>query len=264
MPALSTLKTPVKALILGDSGMGKTGALWSLAAAGFKLKLYDVDNNAGVLSSALKDHPEALNNIEVLPLRDKLKMNARGFPDGKPQAWTNLLKALDNWPDGGTPEEWGPDTVLVLDTLTSVGRAALYMAQHLESKFGKLPEIQHYHTAGIQINGMLGNLVSDFFKCHVLVLTHVRYVESDMGISMGLPKAIGEKLSEDIPVYFNTMLALKRTGKKTVLTTRPTQLVQTKVENFASVKDEYTLIEEGKGRPGLAEFFADCGWEGPK
>jgi len=243
--------------------MGKTGALWSLAAAGFNLKIYDADNNSGVLVDALKGDLEALARVEVLNLRDKLELNAKGFASGTPHAWTNFLKALNNWPDGGSPQEWGTDTVLVVDTLTSLGKAALFQAQHLESKMGKLPEIQHYHTAGIQINAMLGNLVSDFVTCHVLVLTHVRYVDNELGAMFGLPKAIGEKLSEDVPVYFNTMLTIKQTGKRTLLVTRPTAMVRTKVEAFNSVKPEYVLVDDGKGAPGLAEFFSDCGWEGP-
>lgn len=264
MPALShDARKPIKGLILGDSGLGKTGSLWSLAAAGFKLKIYDADNNAGVLIGTLRDNPEALARIEAVSFRDKLKLNAKGFAEGVPKAWTNFLKALDNWPDGGSPSEWGTDTVIVIDTLTSLGKAALFQAQSIESKMGRLPEIQHYHTAGVQFNAVLGNLVSDFIPCHVLVLTHVKYISNDMGLTLGLPKAIGEKLSEDIPVYFNTMLALKRTGKKVVLSTKPTAMVQTKIEAFDQAKDEYTLIEDGKGKPGLAEFFADSGWPGP-
>ncbi len=264
MPALTSIKKPIKGLILADSGMGKTGSLWSLADAGFKLKIYDADNNAGVLLDALKDNPKAIAQIEVCNFRDRLELNPQGFTKGTPKAWTNFLGALNKWPDGGSPQEWGTDTVMVVDTLTSLGKAALLQAQHLESKMGRLPEIQHYHTAGIQFNSLLGNLVSDFVTCHVLVLTHVRYVENALGVNFGLPKAIGEKLSEDIPIYFNTMLALKQTGKKVVLTTKPTNLVRTKVEAFRSVKPEYALIDDGVGKPGLAEFFADCGWESPK
>lgn len=262
MPALSSIRSPIKALVLADSSTGKTGALWSLAAAGFKIKLYDADANAGVLVSALRGNPEALARIEVNTFRDALKVNGQGFSIGVPKGWANFLAALDKWPDGGSIWEWGPDTVVVVDTLTSLGRACLLKAQHIESKMGRLPEIQHYHTAGIQINAMLGNLISPDVKCHVLVLTHVKYIQNELGAMFGLPKAIGEKLSEDVPVYFNTLLALERIGKKTSLSTRPTAMVHTKVEAFDQVKPKYTLIDDGVGKPGLAEFFADCGWEG--
>lgn len=248
---------------MADSGMGKTGMLWSLAAAGFKLKIYDADNNVGVLAKALADHPQALANVEVNPFVDHFKMGANGFATGTPKAWTNFLKALDKWPDGGGANEWGPDTVIVIDTLTSLGKAALHQAQAIEAKFGRLPEIQHYHTAGIQLEGLLGNLRSDHIECHVLVLTHVKYIKNDLGAMFGLPMSVGEALSEKVPMYFNTMVTLATKGKKTVLSTRPTAMVRTKVEAFNAVKDEYVLIDEGKGKPGLAELFADCGWPGP-
>lgn len=267
MPKLVSHHAPLKAIVLGDSGTGKTGMLWSLAVAGFKLKVYDADANVGVLASALRAYPDALARVEANTFRDMLPVNAQGFSTGVPKAWTDFLRALNKWPDADGDigvQDWGPDTVVVIDTLTSLGKAALLKAQHLEAKMGKLPEIQHYHTAGIQINALLGNLVSDFVKCHVIVLTHVKYKENDLGMMFGLPKAIGEKLSEDVPVYFNTMLALKRQGKKTVISTRPTAMVQTKVEAFDQVKPEYPIIDDGKGLPGLAEFFADCGWPGPK
>lgn len=265
MPALSTIKSPVKALVLADSGLGKTGMLWSLAAAGFKLRIYDADANAGVLAAALRGNDAALARVEVNTFKDNLRINDAGFATGTPKAWPDFLKALNKWPDNPAEgiQDWGPDTVAVIDTLTSLGRAALQQAMKLENKMGKVPEIQHYHTAGFQLKDTLGNIVSDHIKCHVLVLTHIKYINNDLGAMFGLPKSIGEKLSEDIPIYFNTMLALKRTNKKTVLTTKPTAMVQTKVEAFDQVKAEYDLIDDGKGKPGLAEFFRDCGWEGP-
>lgn len=263
MPTLSAAsRKPIKGLVLADSGLGKTGMLWSLATAGFQLKLYDADANHGVLASALKDHPEAMANVQVNEFRDKLKLNDKGFADGVPKAWTGFLKALDKWPDGGGMNEWGPDVVAVFDTMTSLGKAALSQAQYIENKMGRLPEIQHYHTAMVQIEALLGNIISDHVKCHVLILTHINYTSNELGAMFGLPMAIGDKLSPKIPIYFNTMVALKRTGKKTILTTQPTAMVQTKVENFNQVQKEYELIADGVGKPGLAEFFADCGWPG--
>ena len=270
MPALTSIRTPIKALILGDSGLGKTGALWSLAAAGYNLKIYDADANANVLSSALRGNTKALSRIEVCQFKDSLRINAEGFATGAPKAWPNFLKGLlTQWPDSPADAKenvytWGPDTVVVLDTLTSLGRAALQNAMRIENKMGKVPEIQHYHTAGFQIKDTLSALMSDDVKCHVLVLTHVKYMDNDLGKMFGLPKAIGEKLSEDVPIFFNTMLALKRSNKKVVLSTKPTDMVQTKVEAFDNVKAEYDLIIDGVGKPGLAEFFHDCGWEGVK
>ena len=268
MPALTEIISPIKGLLLAPSGAGKTGALWSLAAAGFKLRIYDADRGTGVLASALKDNPEALARIEVNTFTNALKGSASGFilPDGAPKAWPNFLLALNKWPD--TPEEgpqvWGLDTVMVIDSLSILARHALLYAQHLEGKTGKQPEIQHYGTAMAQLQAVMETLYSDYVKCHVLVLTHITYVSDDLGVSSGMPMALGEKLPPILPRYFNTMLTIKSGAKSRKLVTKPTNMVQTKVEQFASVKDEYILVEGSVPRPGLAEFFVDCGWPGPK
>lgn len=271
MPALSEIKSPIKALIAAPSGSGKTGSLWSLADAGYKLRIYDADRGTGVLASALKGNPKALANVEVNTFTNQLKGSANGFvvPDGAPKAWPNFLQALNKWPDNPAegPQTWGLDTVVVLDSLSLLAKHALLYAQHIESKTGKQPEIQHYGTAMAQLEAVMATLYSDYVKCHVLVLTHITYVNDDLGVSSGLPMALGEKLPPILPRYFNTMLTIKtRSGTKAtrVLSTKPANMVQTKVEAFSSVKDEYLLVEGSEPRRGMAEFFSDCGWPGPK
>lgn len=265
MGKLSDVHSPIKALIMGPSGSGKTGALWSLAAAGFNLKIYDADRGTGVLASALKNNPEALARVEVNTFTNAIKFNAKGFaiPDGSPKAWPDLLAALNKWPDDPEKgiQDWGPDTVVIIDSLSLCGRHALLKAQHDDNnKTGKQPEIQHYGTAMAQLEAMIGALYSDYVNCHVLVLTHIAYIQDDLGISTGLPMALGEKLSPILPRYFNTMLVVKTTGNDRMLATQPTMMVKTKVENFSSVKAEYPLVKDNKSQPGLAQFFSDCGW----
>lgn len=264
MPKLATIASPLKGLVLGDSGVGKTGSLWSLADAGFKLKIYDADRGSGILAQVLKSNPEAMARVEVNFYTNKLKAGigpAKGYsvPDGTPSAWPDVLSDLNKWPDGGGIYEWGPDTVVVVDSLSLLGRHALLHAQYVEKKTGKQPEIQHYGTAQAQMEAMLATLYDDDVKCHVLILTHVSYAQSDIGVMMGFPTALGEKLGPLVPRYFNTMVVVKSAGGKRVLSTKPAAMVQTKVEAFNSVKDEYLLAEGKVSHRGMAEFFADCG-----
>lgn len=269
MTALSSIRTPIKALYMGDSGTSKTGSLWSLANAGFKIKLYDADNGFGVLNAACQHHPKAAANIEVNSFTNQLKFNEKGFPIpiGTPKAWTGFLQALNKWPDdpANSPSTWGPDTVVVIDSLTKLGRHALLNAMHIEAKTGRQPEIQHYGTAMAQLEGMISMLYSDHVKCHVIIITHIAYEKNELGSMFGLPMSLGEKLAPVIPTYFNTMIVALNKGKTKVLSTKPASMVQTKVEHFNTVKDSYVLVDEtGKGQPGLAEFFSDCGWPAPK
>src|SRR5210317_2045673 len=122
----------VKLLFIGDSGAGKTGALASLVADGYDLKIIDLD--AGL--DALFNHvsaidPKLLDKIEFESYRDDMKMSPTGpRVKGAPKAYVNTLTALESWPsDSSDPASWGENTFLVIDSLTNVGRAAFQWAK---------------------------------------------------------------------------------------------------------------------------------------
>src|SRR5215471_588653 len=113
-----------KMLIMGDSGSGKTGALTSLVALGYKLRILDYDNGLETLKQfVLKQCPEKINNVEYRTLRDRRVASPLGpVIQGQPKAFVDGLKMLDRWKydevDFGVPSEWGPDTIFVLDSLS--------------------------------------------------------------------------------------------------------------------------------------------------
>lgn len=263
-------ESSLKIMLAASSGAGKTGALWSLAAAGFNLKIFDADNGTPILSSVLEDNPKARDRIEVNQFINKTRHNGKGFPVpiGAPKAWPDALAAINKWPDGGGIYDWGSDTIVVFDSLTMFGRAALLNAQHIENKTGAKPEIQHYGTAMAQIEGLISTLYSDEVKCHILMMTHIYNERDKQGEFLGaFPASLGKGLNEVIPRYFNNILTIRQSGAgpkaKRYLSTKTTSnMVATKVENL-KLKDEYLLAEGIVPKPGMAEFFADCGWEAP-
>lgn len=276
MPSLISMSSaaPIKAIIAADSGAGKTGALWSLAAAGFKLKIFDADKGTPILASILKDKPEALANIEVNSFTNFMERDPiTGYmkPKGAPKAWPNLMDALNKWPDD--PEKkgitsWGWDTVAVFDSLTMFGRHALIYAQHLEGKSRWKPELQHYGTAMAQIEALFATLYGDDVKCHVLFLTHVKVERDEEERFLGAyPSSLGKALNGVIPRYVNDILTVKISGSgptaKRFLSTKPTANQMATKTRELSVRDEYLLAEGRTPKPGLAEYFADCGWDGP-
>lgn len=265
---------PIKALIAASSGYGKTGMLWSLVQAGFKLRIYDADRGTKIIRSACRaSNCEAQYDklVEIETFTNKLRASG-GYPvpKGKPTAWSDALAAMDKWPgpSGGSVYDWGPDTVVVIDSLTMFGRHALLLAQHMENKTGKQPEIQHYGTAMTQIEGMMALLYGEDVNCHVLVLTHVSVERTKEGEFIGaFPSSLGKGLNDVIPRYFNDILSVKMSGMgpsaKRYLSTRPTSnQIATKVAEL-STKPEYLLTNGVDPKPGLAEFFADCGWSKP-
>ena len=62
MPALGQHQSSdiVKMLFIGPSGAGKTGALASLASAGYNLRILDMDNGLDVLANVLNDPKKPL------------------------------------------------------------------------------------------------------------------------------------------------------------------------------------------------------------
>ena len=83
-----------KILLLGDAKSGKTGSLVSLVAAGYKLRILDLDNLLDILKyKVLEICPDLIDNVESRSIRDKYKSSATGTVlDGRPRAWIECLK----------------------------------------------------------------------------------------------------------------------------------------------------------------------------
>ena len=61
---------PIKGLVLGNSGAGKTGSLASLAKAGYHFHIIDYDKGTNILRNILREDGQALNRIEVETFTD--------------------------------------------------------------------------------------------------------------------------------------------------------------------------------------------------
>lgn len=219
----------LKLLLVGDSGTGKTGALLALIKAGYNIRMLDFDNGADTLVQLIKKYcPERLHQFDYITLRDKFKADAiHGIKiDGSAKAYKDGIKYLNKWDDDSTPSEWGEDTVFVLDTLSSFGRASFLWAQAMQplSAGGKKADgRQWYGTAQDSIKMVLDLLTSAEFKCHVIVSSHVQLLEISEGVFKGQVSAIGKALGSDIPKVFNYMVQAESLGqgdnvKRTILT----------------------------------------------
>lgn len=246
-----------KLLLIGDSKSGKTGALAPLAAK-FKLRILDFDNGLDALAQIVKrDSPKALENIEFRTLRDRLKSSPTGtVTDGTATAFIDGLKMLDHWKFDGTdlgpPSEWGPESILVLDSLTFMSDAAFRFREPLvpRSRDGKYDVRAVYKDAQDAIEGVLSLLTSESFRTNVIVISHVRYVDNPDGTKKGYPSAVGAALSPQIPRYFNSVaLAQTGPGGKRQIQTAATAMID--LANPASFKMLPTLPIE----TGLATFF---------
>ncbi|MGL5001839.1 MAG: AAA family ATPase [Casimicrobium sp.] len=266
MPPIAQHQTSknAKILLIGSPGAGKTGAMISLAKAGYKIKMLDLDNGVEILSNL----SDAKMSIEVETVTETYKSSVgKAMPTGG--AFPKVMKLLDAWPvewdaDGKVTKtqsitSFGPDTVFVVDSLTRLGQYAMDYVLSLNSRLGQQPQIQDWGAAMTLQEGLLKMLSSSALKCHVIVCSHVKFLESEENQAMiGLPNALGKQLPTFVGSYFNSTLFVKTrgigAGLKRLIFTKSPGIVDTKTPAPNSVKSEYPQDS------GLAEYFKDLGF----
>jgi hypothetical protein len=232
-----------KVLLVGDSGAGKTGALACLANAGYNLYIFDYDNGLDVLHSFVE--PEARSRVHFITLTDRLTTSPTGpIPLGVPSAITRAMRMLDHWcikkegeviEDCGRAKDWGERDVLVKDSLTLMGIAALRRVIVAGADRNLADRIAHpwpadYGEAMNMLEGTLQLLFSDLIQCNVVVTAHivkpfakkkVEVVRADGSTAIqeienddakGFPSALGRQLPPKVGRYFNSVLRVKTEG----------------------------------------------------
>jgi hypothetical protein len=241
----------IKLILIGDSGTGKTGALASLVKSGYRLHVLDFDNKlaGGILPILLKrDAPEKLKEVDYVALRDEFRATPAGpVVDGVPKAYAEGLKLMDKWTDGSVPKQWGQETIFVLDSLTFFADGAFNWARAMNPS-AKDPR-QWFYTAQQGVENTLALLCSVHFQTHVVVISHVNWMNRPDGTMKGYPSAVGQALGPTIPAYFENMALCETNAGKRYIRTTPTALVDLK--NPAAFKMAPQLPIE----TGLADFF---------
>lgn len=271
MPSLTQHQSNqfTKLLLIGDSGTGKTGALTSLVAAGYKLRILDFDNGLETLKQfVLKECPDKMGNIEYRTLRD----NRKAGPTGsiiEPTSFINGLRMLDTWKykyngeviDYGPPAKWGPDCVFVLDSLTFMSDAAYNFREPLaaKSRDGKFDARAVYKDAQDAVEDVLAQLNSDQFETNVIVIAHIKYMERPDGSTKGYPTTVGSALSPNVPTYFNTVAqCVTNPGGKRVIQTTATAMIDLKNPKPFEISGTYPIAS------GLATIFKELRSEAPQ
>lgn len=177
-------RQPVRAMIVGYPGTAKTGMLASLANAGYKIRMMDYDGNSQSLL-AFTD-PAKLANIDIVYLEDRMRNGERFIETtGIPTAFRAGLDLMDEWKykdaDGsqislGKSRDWGCDTVVVLDSLTTMGLASFRRQQSLSNKTPLNTTEQVWGLAMAQQEAFIEKLTSESNNFHVIVLAHLKIV----------------------------------------------------------------------------------------
>lgn len=244
----------IKLMFIGASGAGKTGALTPLLADGYTLRIIDLDGGLDALINHTKEvDPKYLDQIEFQTFRDRLKMTSQGTKvDGPPRAYANALAALEKWPDDNSdPSKWGPKTILVIDSLTNLSKAAFNWAKAVDP-MNKDPR-RWYKTAQDLIDDLLANITSTAFETNVIVISHVELTDMKDGTVKGYPSAIGQALGPKIARNFNTLLLSETVGQgknvKRKIKTAPTAMIDAKNPAPMRIEAEYEIHD------GLSKIF---------
>lgn len=266
MPTLSKHQSHsfVKLLLIGDAKSGKTGSLISLVKAGYKLRILDMDNLLDILVKLINEQcPLLIDTVEARTLRDDRKMTAAGPILTKAQAFIDATKMLDRWKykddsgdeiDLGIPGEWGPDCILVIDSLSRLCDACYDWCESVIPKGKSTGEFDGravYGNAQDAIESTLAMLTSSSFECNVIVIAHGQYMDLPDGTTKIFPQGVGQKLSPKIPQYFPNYIRYTNQGGKRKIQLTSDGMIDLANTNPGAMPEKTLPIETG-----LAEFFA--------
>jgi hypothetical protein len=217
MPSIvDDINSPAKILLIGKSGAGKTGALASLVAAGYNLRILDTDKGIRTLRSLLMDgrYPYKaildrkkidLNSaVRYIPIDTAMKMRTitKQLPGNKSttetllapnnaNAWAKAMNLLDNWKDDdlnlGAVSTWTNQEVLVLDSFSTLAKCAYYFSQMMNGRLGARDMGYDYQRdvgeAQSQLTRLLELLYDSSISCNVIIISHITWVDESQGIA---------------------------------------------------------------------------------
>ena len=231
-----TGKEPIKLLAIGDSGGGKTGALESLARAGYKLHILDYDNGLDILASMLT--PEFRKNVEYESCMDKFKATAAGpILDGVPTAYVKGLQILTKWCNEYKSEK----DIIVLDSFSLFSNAAMRYTMAKAGRANEAAQLQDWMVAQEYVIRTLAILYSSDVECNVIINAHIKYLEGDTGIKQAQVNTLGQALPPQVGRYFNNMIWIGLAGGKRVLKTKASFNMALKVSAPSKCKDQRSV-----------------------
>lgn len=286
MASPNDLNLPVRALIVGYPGSGKTTAIAALANAGFKIRYLLYDKLSNIQPLLKFTDPDKLGNIDVMHFEDSTFLGRSGFQEvaGIPEAFNNGLRAMIEWrykqSDGsevnlGSSKSWGPDTVVVLDSLTSMGEAAMRKVLKWMNKAGPRVPDTAYGPAMKEQMEFVKALVSSNNKHHTIVLAHLKMIgpreirkgdhgddeitqaikraEADLIPTRLWPRALGRELPQEVGKEFATII---EAANKTIAGGRVQKVLRTAPREELDLKvPDPSLPAELDNKDGLLKVF---------
>lgn len=274
---------PNKILYLGHSGTGKTGSIGALLHIGYNVRFIDADNGTQILTgsnglllgpkSVYK--PESIKRLSVIKVTEKMRVAGGKIVPATGNAWNKAIGLLEKYKgfdevtkteiDLGSIQTWSENDVLVLDSLTFLGKFALNAHRAMNGRLAGSTGNEYRRdvwAAQDMIESMLELLYDTSIKCNVIICAHIAYSDdpeappplpNENKKQMGLPSTLGKALSPKAPRFFNAMLMAKMEG------TGPTAIprIYTKSQGVLMLKNPapHAVAPYYPLDMGLAEYF---------
>lgn len=225
----------VNVMLCGATGTGKTHAIRTLVEAGLEVFVLFTEPGMEVLadvpSSQLHWHyiAPASPDFEDM-IASATKINTMSFemisklPDinkRKYHEFIDLLVCLSSFTCDrtgqkfGAVDDWGPDRVLVLDSLSGLS----LMAMNLVTGSKPVRALPDWGMAIDNLERLLVKLCVDT-KCHFVLTAHLeREVDELTGGSSLMASTLGRKLAPKLPRFFSDVIHAKRNADKYVWAT---------------------------------------------
>jgi hypothetical protein len=225
----------IKALILGDSGSGKTYLMASLIEAGLEVFHIGLEPARPTIAKAIKDklklNPkldfskyhyfdqpalevsfasmnDTANKLNTLSF--KAICDLEGLNRNQTRTFLKLLDQLGNYKEGdgslGPVDKWDNTRVIVLDSLSALN----IMAKSLIAGQNPALSPSQWNMAQDSVRMLLNKLCFDC-NCHVFVLGHLEPEKDEVsGMIKNMPSTLGKKLGPELGRYFDEVIVMKK------------------------------------------------------
>ena len=117
---------------------------------------------------------------------------------------------MEKWTDGTDPATWGPDYILVIDSLTALAEAAVTWCK---DKDPGLADGRLYYIAGQNaLAHIIACITGPDFATNVILTAHMKFQLNEDEISQAYPSGVGSAKNPEIPRAFNTFLLAELEG----------------------------------------------------
>jgi hypothetical protein len=273
MAKLTDQSNLIRMLAVGDSGSGKSGALVSLAVAGYRLHIADYDGGLEILRNMLvkaardakKPDTFYTDRVDAETCKDPYTMEGNLVIPKASIAWGKGIKYLQT----AFNKNLGEDDIVVMDSLSFAARAAMIYVLSMNGRLKGTPYQSDWGEAQRHVERAV-DMITGNAPCHVYCSAHIAWSGGkeiikdkdgnvhtiDNGPEKGLPAMIGNAINGVIPRYFNHMLLFRQVGSGNAVQrkihTTTFDKIELKNTNPGVIKPDYPLAT------GLAEYFKDA------